>query len=155
MSNIIQKFIFKNIIRPEYPTKCSFERRKLFYRPSFNRWLANLREATSLFKKSETDHLDNDDYIQETIVINQNNQDKPIYLPDNNQKILIEDSTNQQGVTLYQLYCQKEILRKNMKVIQDIKNVIDNFKIEGSEYLKNSLEYLTKVISESPLTPYK
>lgn len=91
---------------PEHPAQCSFERKKLYHRPPFEKWPTNLNEVKHLFEKSEDDPLDNDESVQETAIIIQNVHDEPIYLPNENQ-LLTDVSENQQGVTLYHIFCRK------------------------------------------------
>ncbi|CAG8840403.1 3758_t:CDS:1, partial [Gigaspora margarita] len=62
---------------PEHPAQCSFERKKLYYRPPFKKWPTNLNEVKRLFKKSEDNLLDNDESVQETAIIVQNVHDEP------------------------------------------------------------------------------
>ncbi|CAG8839249.1 36709_t:CDS:2, partial [Gigaspora margarita] len=94
-------------IRPEHPTQCSYERKKLYHRPPFNDWPKNLKEAVILFEKLEAEHLDVNDSVQETVVIIKNNENEPIYIPNNKDKLKSLDTTKEQGVTLFRVYSRK------------------------------------------------
>ncbi|CAG8477905.1 9337_t:CDS:2 [Racocetra fulgida] len=94
-------------IRPEHPTQCSYERKKLYHRPPFNDWPKNLEEAVTLFEKPEDDNLDVNDSVQETVVIINSNDNDPIYISNNKDKLKSLDTTKEQGVTLFRVYSRK------------------------------------------------
>ncbi|RIB15881.1 hypothetical protein C2G38_2191407 [Gigaspora rosea] len=103
----IPQIYIKLNIRPEHPTQCSYERKKLYHRPSFNDWPKNLEEAVTLFEKPEDDNLDVNDSVQETVVIINSNNNDPIYISNNKDKLKSLDTTKEQGVTLFRVYSRK------------------------------------------------
>ncbi|CAG8826110.1 12865_t:CDS:2, partial [Dentiscutata erythropus] len=65
---VLNKFLFGkfHLHSPEYPTQCSYERKKLYHHPPFAEWPKNLKEAVNLFEKPEDEHFDANDSVLET-----------------------------------------------------------------------------------------
>ncbi|CAG8716466.1 753_t:CDS:1, partial [Racocetra persica] len=91
---------------PEHPTQYSYERKKLYYRPSFTECPKNLQKAVNLFEKPEDEHFDANNSVLETVII-QNDEDEPIYIPNDKYNLLSPDMTNEQGITLFRVYSRK------------------------------------------------
>ncbi|CAG8705096.1 4698_t:CDS:1, partial [Racocetra fulgida] len=61
----------------------------------------------NLFETPEDEHFDANDSVQKTVVIIQNNGDEPIYIPNDKRKLLSLDTTSEQKITLFRVYCRK------------------------------------------------
>ncbi|CAG8619454.1 5984_t:CDS:2 [Dentiscutata erythropus] len=94
---VLNKFLFGkfHLHGPEHPTQCSYKRKKLYHRPPFTEWPKNLQEAVNLFEKPEDEHFDANDSVLETVVIIQNDEDEPIYIPNDKHNLLSPDMTNE------------------------------------------------------------
>ncbi|CAG8669380.1 9694_t:CDS:2, partial [Racocetra fulgida] len=125
-------------------TQCSYERKKLYYHPPFTEWPKNLKEAVNLFETPEDEHFDANDSVQETVVIIQNNGDEPIYISNDKRELLSLDTTSKQRITLFRVYSRKVDTA-----------ITYSPETEESEHFETPLEYLRKVISETPSTSHK
>lgn len=88
--------------------------------------------------------------------ISENNKIQFITYPNSYQITLPLSQKNYDIASALEIFLLiEEILQKNFEVIKNIRDIADKSDMEVYDSYENKLDYLTKVISETPLSPQK